>query len=1278
MRALLYSCCLTICAVALFAALPDPARATYPPEPGMLERMEREGTLDAAKEFAKQLGNHIQKAPKRGSLLLDNYSSREIADMIAANLGRSLDGERTASEIGRSTSQELDWLQLDLNHDRIVDERDLLGLGLPRPKTTAGLPSLGTNYMPVLLIDFSDYPHYFEASHFYDVMFGPEGDGQTWFRGLRYFYERSSHGQLILDGDILGWYRAKHPRTYYHPDDNNGYPESGARQAELLNEAVTAFDQSGTDFSKFDNDGDGYVDQLTVIWSGPNGDWATFWWGYQTWWGDSPVIDGVRFGSYSWQWERGYYFGTEPPLPEYWDAGVVVHETGHALGIPDFYDYDGNVGPQGGVGGMDIMGGWSGEHGCYSKYVLGWLNPLVASGNLDDELLEKAHLTPDAVLFMPGYDPVSPWSEYFMAQHRVREELDTTLPNDGIVIWHVDATVREGGWTRYDNSYTDHKLLRLMEADGLEEIEQGIAGANAGDFYLPGFTFGPETVPNTNAYDGTPTGMVVNDMLAVEGAMTADFTLYASNPPAISITTPDGSAPLDNIVPVQITTSDDIAVVKVQLLAAGVLLAQWETGAPEYSYTWYTLPEFNGPLALEARAYDSHGQLGSDLLTVNIENNGLPAVNDDFETGLGKWRLINISETMAGHFTRWSTRISPGDPLPGGSGAEAFIEPYGAGDQWHAANDRLRSPRIDTSAYAKQMHLQFGYRCRDGMSLYMTSDNGANWTLIEKLVPTWEWGKFNRGLPLQGGHVYFELRYNGSLHPTEGNAWGAHFEDFSAVQAPSDAPQVSFTSHVDGETVSGLEQFATDALDDTGIAQVDYYLNNGLVFSDVEAPYVYERATANDDDHPRIRLKAIAQDIDGIRSAPAELLLTWDNPRPYPMFDDLESGTMDNFYFQNDGLNPNWTFTNISGSLGQHSMYWFGAGQYDQHNSDGLWYIGPPVLEGRQCVDLAHPDAVSPVLSFKYKGNAAPGVWGVIYLYSDWDGWRHVGDWLSDNNRNTNGEWIDVEVSLERFIGHSGHISFWTWTGEPTDGQGYWIDNVEVSNKYTRGPQILAVEDLRQAGEPMTIHGRFFLDQGGKVHLGLDELEVLSWDVGDITVMLEGEPGIHPLAVETKFGTLSELVQYTIAEPLSVVVSGLDSGAVYTPADTPVALVETAADAESIELYIDDGSIAIDAEQPFDGVGLGIAALHNGDHTVHARAQRRTISAESEPVMIRVYTLRGDVNGDGFVDGLDAAELALHIGLGAEDADYRPWYDCDEDGTVTEADQAYIGYFGAF
>jgi M6 family metalloprotease-like protein len=356
------------------------------------------------------------------------------------------------------------------------------------PGNWTGLHSKGNNKVFVLLIDFPDYPASQTMGSIDGKIFG-DGAGGYPRESLRNYYRRSSYNQLEIQGATLGWYRPAYTRA--------GVVQNSGGREDLIKEALTSFDLAGHDFSQYDNDNNGVIDYFLVIWTGPPGAWASFWWGYYTGWNSSFVLDGKQFSSstYSWQWESYPYPGTFSPY-------VTIHETGHALGLPDLYDYDDTVGPRGGVGGLDMMDANRGDHNGFSKMLLDWLTPQVLGSGSQTYALRPTGSYPDAVIFRPGYNIASPFTEFFMAQNRTRENNDSGLPADGLLIWHIDATL--GAWNDflYDNSYTAHKLVRLMEADGLEEIEQKL-GAGAGDYYVPGKAFGTGTVPNTRAYSGS-------------------------------------------------------------------------------------------------------------------------------------------------------------------------------------------------------------------------------------------------------------------------------------------------------------------------------------------------------------------------------------------------------------------------------------------------------------------------------------------------------------------------------------------------------------------------------------------------------------------------------------------------------------------------------------------------------------------------------------------------------------------------------------------------------
>jgi M6 family metalloprotease-like protein len=404
-----------------------------------------------------------------------------------------------------------------------------LGRGLIQPFSTlppgrqGGLPSTGSPRVFALLLDFTDQTPGVTAADIDDMLWG-DGDNTDFpLESLTDYYDRASHGLLDLsNGVTFGWIDTGYTRA-----------EAEALGREALIKKVLD-DLEGThDFSVYDNDGDGDIEYFIVIWDGPNGAWATFWWGWNLGWSDGTyTIDGKTLSNYSWQRES-----TNP--------SVVIHESGHSLGLPDFYDYDNTVGPGAGVGGFDPMDGNRWDHNCFSKWMLDWVEPVVVAGGLEALDLDDAETTGDCLLIWPSVSTADIFSEFYIVENRQAVENDANLgfAPDGLVIWHVDATLTaDGSNFAFNNSTTTHRLLRLMEADGLEEIGSfacpsgsTCAVADAGDLYTVGDTFGPSTVPSSDKYDGSASCVRVWDIVdygANPGDMMgATFSTECNEPP---------------------------------------------------------------------------------------------------------------------------------------------------------------------------------------------------------------------------------------------------------------------------------------------------------------------------------------------------------------------------------------------------------------------------------------------------------------------------------------------------------------------------------------------------------------------------------------------------------------------------------------------------------------------------------------------------------------------------------------------------------------------------
>ena len=127
------------------------------------------------------------------------------------------------------------------------------------------------------------------------------------------------------------------------------------RRDALLHEAVRqacTASRNAVDFSSYDNDGDSEVDNIFILFAGPSesdGAGAEYIWpqhGTLRENGGVLAIGGVQINSFSVCTELSTDNGANPRQA---GTGIFCHEFGHYLGLPDFYDSDGE-----GSGGISL------------------------------------------------------------------------------------------------------------------------------------------------------------------------------------------------------------------------------------------------------------------------------------------------------------------------------------------------------------------------------------------------------------------------------------------------------------------------------------------------------------------------------------------------------------------------------------------------------------------------------------------------------------------------------------------------------------------------------------------------------------------------------------------------------------------------------------------------------------------------------------------------------------------------------------------------------------
>ena len=407
------------------------------------------------------------------------------------------------------TSQEVSdtWTKCrQARRAKVMKRAKTRGVGDPSTSNT------GKHRGLVILMQFQDQKFSISApKETYLRFFNERGYNEDGMAGsVKDYFLAQSYDQLDIDFDVVGPFTASDSMAYYGSNVKIGDIESDAHAEELIAEAVDSA-AAEVDYSNYDWDGDGIVDQVFVIYAGyaeSQGAAPETIWPHEY---SLEVLDkefiynGVKITTYGCASELK---GSGPAEGQNMDGiGTACHEFSHCLGIPDMYNtVDQNASY--GMGYWDVMdaGSYLDEsrtpagYTSYERWFSGWLQPTELKGGMTQITgMKPLAQSPECyILYNEGNK-----DEYYLLENRQNIGFDAALLGHGLLVLHVDYDQKTWQENKI-NVDPEHQRLTIIPADDELTISQrGFAGdpypGLTGNTALANYSTPASTLYNANA-----------------------------------------------------------------------------------------------------------------------------------------------------------------------------------------------------------------------------------------------------------------------------------------------------------------------------------------------------------------------------------------------------------------------------------------------------------------------------------------------------------------------------------------------------------------------------------------------------------------------------------------------------------------------------------------------------------------------------------------------------------------------------------------------------------
>lgn len=344
-------------------------------------------------------------------------------------------------------------------------------------------PSTGTDRMLVVPVVFGDDSGDYSSDNAegreildtLDTAFFGTASSTNYWHSVASYYETSSYGNLKMTGTVADFYQLPNKVSYYENLNENSSSGSDGTDKIVASYMTDVIQNDQTyKVSDYDSDDDGIIDLLWFVYIYPYENNSSLLWAYTSWITSNATIT-LGASNYSWASYNFVNEGTSSGT----DAHTYIHETGHQLGLDDYYSYD-DLPHRSPLGGIDMMDYNIQDHNSFSKYDLGWITPTIGASGSSYEL-KPFQDGGDTLLLASNFNGTS-FDEYFLVEYYTPtglNTLDATTAYDDIVkgftksgvrILHIDQRLgkfnynSKGEWV-WDEHYYDNPVPSTAEND---------------------------------------------------------------------------------------------------------------------------------------------------------------------------------------------------------------------------------------------------------------------------------------------------------------------------------------------------------------------------------------------------------------------------------------------------------------------------------------------------------------------------------------------------------------------------------------------------------------------------------------------------------------------------------------------------------------------------------------------------------------------------------------------------------------------------------------------